>query len=171
MSEELVQLVDSQDHETGVTPKMEAHRRGLLHRAFSVVLENERGEVLMQRRAAIKYHSPGLWSNACCGHPRPGEDTRAAAQRRLAEELGVDVELHEVGVFSYRAQIGDLVENEIDHVFVGRLSQLPQPDPDEVSETRWVAPDALDASMRDRPEDFTAWLAGVMRTYAHRTSR
>lgn len=160
--EERVILVDDQDRAIGVADKLGAHRRGLLHRAFSVVLENDRGELLLQRRAAHKYHSPGLWSNACCGHPRPGEAVDVAARRRMGEELGVDVNLRELGSFSYRARVGDLIEHELDHVFLGRLSEDPHANPDEVSECRWVSVAELKSEMDLAPQDYTVWLEGVL---------
>jgi isopentenyl-diphosphate Delta-isomerase len=160
--EEQVVLVDEQDRPIGVSDKLAAHRRGLLHRAFSVVLENERGELLLQRRAAHKYHSPGLWSNACCGHPRPGEAVDVAARRRVGEELGVDVSLRELGSFRYRAHVGDLTEHELDHVFVGRLAEEPRANPAEVAECRWVTADDLMAAMNAAPDNYTVWLPGVM---------
>ncbi|HEX7957304.1 MAG TPA: isopentenyl-diphosphate Delta-isomerase, partial [Pyrinomonadaceae bacterium] len=118
-SEQLI-LVDADDRELGAGEKLEVHRAGALHRAFSVFVFDGRGRLLMQRRAAGKYHSGGLWSNTACGHPRPGEATRAAARRRLREEMGLDCELSAAFEFVYRAELGDsLVEHEYDHVFVG----------------------------------------------------
>src|SRR3954470_22253251 len=111
MTEQMI-LVDEHDREVGVAEKMDVHRRGVLHRAFSVFVFHPDGRLLMQRRANGKYHSPGLWSNSACGHPRPGEDNRLAAQRRLREELGVTAELEEAFAFTYRVQLGDLWEHE-----------------------------------------------------------
>jgi len=162
MRREEVILVDELDRDTGIAEKLDAHRRGLLHRAFSVIIENEHGDVLLQRRAATKYHSPGLWSNAACGHPRPGETTDAAARRRLFEELGMSTDLREIGQVTYRARVGDLIEHEIDHVFVGRANEEPHPDPVEVSECRWISVEALRAAMRESPAEYTPWLEHVM---------
>lgn len=157
---ETVVLVDGDDRETGRAEKLWAHRNGgVRHRAFSVMLRNAEGEWLLQRRAAGKYHFPGLWSNTCCSHPRPGEGTEAAAHRRLREELGVDCALEEAFVFEYRAESAatGLTEHEVDHVFTGVLEGEARPDPEEVGETRWVAGEALDAEMAEAPERFTPW--------------
>jgi isopentenyl-diphosphate delta-isomerase len=158
VAEDEVILVDEADHELGTAPKLQAHRDGLLHRAFSVFLFNSRGELLLQRRADGKYHSGGLWTNTCCSHPRPGEETAAAARRRLQEEMGLATPLLPVFDFTYRAELDDgLSEHEYDHVFVGRTDQDPQPDPDEVAGWRWASiADVLD-EMRRQPERFTAW--------------
>ena len=161
---ERVILVDEGDRELGSAAKLEVHRSGRLHRAFSVFVLNERGEVLMQRRAGDKYHSGGLWSNTCCGHPRPGEATAAAARRRLGEEMGLDCELEPLGAFTYRAELADgLVEHEVDHVFVGRAGGDPDPNPSEVGAWRGVRPSDLRREMRRAPERFTPWLAGALR--------
>lgn len=158
-ADERVILVDPDDQPLGSAPKLEVHRTGALHRALSVFVTDGRGNVLLQRRAAVKYHSPGLWSNTCCGHPRPGEATSLAAARRLADEMGVFCALEPAGTFLYRATLGDdLVEHEIDHVYVGRWTGTPHPDPDEVEAWRWVAVDELPRQLDARPAEFTAWL-------------
>jgi isopentenyl-diphosphate Delta-isomerase len=155
---ERVILVDADDVEIGTAPKLEAHRSGVLHRAFSVFILNSAGDLLLQRRAAGKYHSPGLWSNTCCGHPRPGEDTRAAAERRLYEEMGVQCEVERLGGFTYRAQFADgLWEHEFDHVFVGVYDGEPRPDPAEVGEWRWQEMEAVREEVHRDPRAFTAW--------------
>ncbi len=157
---ERVILVTETDTEIGDAPKLEAHLTGALHRAFSVFVLDEDGRVLLQRRAVRKYHSPGLWSNTCCGHPRPGENTDDAARRRLREEMGIDCEFSHVSSFVYRADLGGgLVEHELDHVFVGSTSDVPRHDSDEVSECRWLEVDELRAWLRHEPEAFTAWFA------------
>src|SRR3954454_12531817 len=130
---ENVVLIDEADATLGVGEKLSVHRSGELHRAFSVFAFNARGELLLQRRALTKYHSGGLWTNTCCGHPRPDEATADAARRRLFEELGVGCgELEPAGVLRYRAQIADLVENELDHLLVTAVSEEPRPDPEKV---------------------------------------
>ena len=157
---ETVVLVDERDREVGLAPKLQAHERGLLHRAFSVFVLNARGEVLLQRRAFGKYHSGGLWTNTACGHPRPGEAVAAAARRRLREEMGFDCALVPAGSFVYRREVGDeLVEHELDHVFHGRHDAPPHPDPAEVSEWRWMAPAAAIADAEAHPERYTPWFA------------
>ncbi|HXV86846.1 MAG TPA: isopentenyl-diphosphate Delta-isomerase [Gemmatimonadales bacterium] len=163
MTEERVILVSSSDQPVGTAEKMAAHRDGLLHRAFSVFLEDRAGRLLLQRRARHKYHSGGLWSNACCGHPRPGEGTQEAATRRVREELGVEVVLSPAGVFTYRAEFANgLVEHEVDHVWVGLLHQDPQPDPQEVDEWRWVAPAAVESDLTANPQAYSAWLGPAL---------
>jgi isopentenyl-diphosphate Delta-isomerase len=161
---ENVVLIDEADAALGEGEKLDVHRQGTLHRAFSVFAFNPAGELLLQRRALSKYHSGGLWTNTCCGHPRPGEETADAARRRLGEELGIGCgELRPAGVLRYRAEIRDLVENELDHVLVTTVSEEPRPDPDEVVEWRFIAPDRLSAWIDERPEDFTAWFPPAWR--------
>jgi isopentenyl-diphosphate delta-isomerase len=160
--EELVILVDASDREVGQAPKLAAHRQGILHRAFSVFLFDTGGRLLLQRRAQGKYHSGGLWSNTCCGHPRPGEGLVDAAQRRLAEEMGVTCALRPVGSFTYRARVGDLEEHELDHVLVGRHEGDPRPAASEVDAWRWVAPAEAVAELAAGPERFTPWFARAL---------
>jgi isopentenyl-diphosphate delta-isomerase len=138
--------------------KLAAHRRGELHRAFSVLVYNARGEVLLQRRADVKYHTPGLWTNACDGHPRPGETVLDAAQRRLWEEMGIRCPLAERAVFVYRAELeGGMIEHEVDHVLVGHFEGEPAPDSDEVSAWRWADARALAKDMSAHPECYAPW--------------
>lgn len=161
---ERVILVDADDTPVGVAPKLHAHRVGALHRAFSVFLLDGGGRVLMQRRAPEKYHSAGLWSNTCCGHPRPGERTSAAAARRLAEEMGVTARrLHRVGAVRYRAPLANrLIEHEVDHVYVGRFDGEPAPDPVEVDAWRWEPLEALARIQQADPGRYSAWLPFVL---------
>ena len=155
---ERVVLIDEADAEVGAGEKLAVHRSGALHRAFSVFAFNDAGELLLQRRALGKYHSGGLWTNTACGHPRPGEATVDAARRRLREEMGIECgELRPAGVYRYRAEIADLIENELDHLFVTTVSGQPQPDPEEVVEWRFVGADELRTWIAERREDFTAW--------------
>jgi isopentenyl-diphosphate delta-isomerase len=151
-------LVDENDRPTGTGEKMDVHRRALMHRAFSVIIFNAEGKMLLQRRALTKYHSPGLWTNACCSHPQPGEDTMAAALRRLREELGFTCHLHYHGRFHYSAPFDNgLTENEIDHVFSGIYDGKVPFNPEEVGEIMWVDGLTLRSWMNDKPEDFTVW--------------
>ncbi len=166
-AEELVALVDADDRDIGVAPKLQAHREGRLHRAMSVIIVNRAGETLLQRRALAKYHSGGLWTNACCSHPRPGETPRAAATRRLREELGIACALSPLFTTLYRARVGDLIEHELVHVFGGRHDGPATPDPAEVAEIEWRGLDALADDIEARPERYTVWFAKYMREHRH----
>jgi isopentenyl-diphosphate Delta-isomerase len=158
-SGERVVLVDADDRELGTEEKLAAHRSGSLHRALSIFLFDRRGRVLLQQRALSKYHSGGLWANACCSHPRPGESVLAAASRRLREELGIACPLEPAFGFVYRAALGNgLIEHEYDHVLLGRFDGEPEPNPDEVAAWRWVEPALLAAELRDDPSRYCAWL-------------
>lgn len=151
-------LVDPDDVATGVGAKTEVHRRGLRHRAISILIRNPRGELLIQRRSAAKYHSGGLWANACCSHPRPAETALAAAHRRLPEELGFDCPLSPLFKTHYRAALDNgFIEDEVVHAFGGVYDGPVQPDPDEVSECRWVSLDALTRDVAARPDAYAVW--------------
>ena len=155
---EQVILVDEHDNEIGVEEKTAAHVNGKLHRAFSIFVFDSHGKLLLQKRAAHKYHSGDLWSNACCGHPRPGEGTEQAAHRRLKEEMGFDCELKNIHSFSYRTEFDNgLIEHEYDHVFVGRTDLQPQHDPSEVGDWKWVEPGWLTSDVKQHPERYTVW--------------
>ena len=150
--------VDEHDRETGVVKRMAAHREGILHRAFSIFVFDEAGRLLLQRRAAGKYHSGGLWSNTCCSHPRAGESLLEAAHRRLREEMGFTCPLRAVFGFVYRAALdGGLVEHEFDHVVVGRFQGAPAPDLREVGEWKWERVPAIQSQLAEDPRAFTAW--------------
>ena len=164
MAEQVI-LVDEADREIGTSEKLAAHQQGgQLHRAFSVFLFDDAGRMLLQKRAIGKYHFGGLWTNACCGHPRPGEEVDASARRRLREELGVESELREVFSFVYTAEDpgSGLTERELDHVLVGRFGGEARPDPDEVDALRWVECPELERDLARHPERFTPWLAHVL---------
>lgn len=162
-ADEQVVVVDASDHALGSASKLEVHRTGALHRAVSVLVTDGAGNVLLQRRAAGKYHSAGLWTNTCCGHPRPEEPAAVAAARRLDEEMGVRCALQHAGTFRYRAALEQgLVEHEIDHVFVGCWTGEPSPDPREASTWRWAPAAALHEEVRRHPERYTAWLERVL---------
>lgn len=163
----MVVLVDDADREIGAMEKLEAHRRGALHRAVSVVIFDADGRMLLQRRAAGKYHSPGLWANTCCSHPRVGESALAAAQRRLREEMGMACELRPAFAFRYEAEVGaGLREHEYDHVFVGSGCEAPEPDPAEVDSWRVVAVASLQDELARFPDRFTAWFPILVRHLA-----
>lgn len=156
---EYVVLVNEQDQAIGTMEKMVAHRSGMLHRAFSIFLFDPEGRVLLQQRADAKYHSAGLWSNACCSHPRPGEDVLSAAVRRLGEELGAEAGLEKRFAFTYHAHFANhLQEHEFDHVLFGAFSGVLHPDPEEIKAVRWLSPEELSAELATMPEAFTPWL-------------
>ncbi|MFO8073520.1 MAG: isopentenyl-diphosphate Delta-isomerase [Polyangia bacterium] len=151
-------LVDEQDRQTGTGEKMEVHRRGLLHRCFSIFVFDPQGRVLMQKRAAGKYHSGGLWTNTCCSHPRAGEELIDAAHRRLREEMGFDCELEEKLTFIYRAELdNELTEHEYDHLLVGTYVGPVAPEPEEADGYEWIEVEKLRDEIRRRPERFTVW--------------
>lgn len=165
--DDMLVLVDGLDRQVGTATKERAHRDGLLHRAFSVVLVRDGvhgPEMLLTQRASGKYHSAGLWTNSCCSHPRAGEELVAAAHRRTHEELGCDaINLREVCAFVYRATFEDgLCEYEYDHVFVGSCAGEPDPDPAETQAVRWVAFDELASELEKSPDSFTAWAFMVL---------
>ncbi|RYZ19287.1 MAG: isopentenyl-diphosphate Delta-isomerase [Chitinophagaceae bacterium] len=153
-----VVLVNERDEPQGTAGKMEAHERGLLHRALSVFLFDSEGRMLLQQRAAGKYHGAGLWSNTCCSHPAPGEEPLAAAQRRLREELGIDADLQPAFAFSYRAEVENgLIEHEYDHVFTGQYEGPFALNPEEVAAVRYLGRAELERELSDSPERFTQW--------------
>jgi isopentenyl-diphosphate delta-isomerase len=156
--QEFVILVDESDREIGQCEKLEAHRRGLRHRAFSVIVKDREGRILVQQRAAGKYHSPNLWANACCGHPRAGEEVGAAARRRLGEELGIDCDLVWKRHHSYCQPVGDeLTENEFVHVFFGTFAGEMALNEDEVAAIRWLALEDLLADVEQGPDRHAVW--------------
>lgn len=155
---EEVILVDEQDVQVGVMEKMEAHEKGLLHRAFSVFIFNDNNELLLQKRASSKYHSGGLWTNTCCSHPRPGETLLAAAHRRMMEEMGFDCELQTAFSFRYRAELdNNLIECELDHVVFGKSSKQPKPNPDEVDEYKWMSLSKIEQDIKQNEANYTEW--------------
>lgn len=155
---EQVILVDIHDIPLGTEEKLKAHELALLHRAFSVFVFNKSGELMLQRRALHKYHSPGLWTNTCCSHPRPGESTIDAAHRRLLEEMGFDCELDWKFSFIYKAPFDNgLTEHEFDHVFFGSFNHDPIINPEEVDSWKWIKMDDLMEDVKKNPEDYTVW--------------
>ena len=155
---EEVILVSPQDEEIGYMEKMEAHQLGLLHRAFSVFLFNSKGEMLLQKRALSKYHSGGLWTNACCSHPRKGETIEQAASRRTREELGCEPELQKIHTFIYKAALdNNLIEHEFDHVLVGNYEGEMNLNVNEVSEIVYLPIQQIRQEMNEQPDKFTVW--------------
>lgn len=162
---EYVVLVDENDTAIGTAPKLVAHEQCLLHRAFSVFIFKQPNYLLLQQRALHKYHSPGLWTNTCCSHPRAGESVIDAGKRRLNEELGFATELTNLGWFHYTAHFDNgLAENEIDHVLVGSIDEqtVVTPNQDEVHAIQWITLDQLHADLQATPERFTPWLAKAL---------
>ena len=155
---EEVILVSPQDEEIGYMEKMEAHQLGLLHRAFSVFLFNSKGEMLLQKRAISKYHSGGLWTNACCSHPRKGETIEQAASRRTREELGCEPELQKIHSFIYKAALdNNLTEHEFDHVLFGNYEGEMNLNVDEVSEIVYLPIQQIRQEINEQPDKFTVW--------------
>jgi isopentenyl-diphosphate Delta-isomerase len=156
-------LVDTHDTPIGEMEKMAAHQKGVLHRALSVLVFNSKGDVLLQQRAFSKYHTPGFWSNTCCSHPRPGEDSLKAATRRLSEEMGFTTQLKKTFDFIYKAHFENgLTEHEYDHVFFGTFNGNPVINPEEANDYKWIKPLDLMEDMRSKPEIYTVWFRIIM---------
>ena len=156
-------LVDDKDNEIGIEEKMEAHRQGKLHRAFSIFVFNSKKQMLLQKRAVKKYHSGGLWTNTCCSHPQPNEGTEEAAHRRLKEEMGFDCDLTKVTSFIYKSDFGNgLTEHEFDHVFIGFFDGDIVPNKDEVDEFKFVDINELKNDIGNNPESYTTWFRIAM---------
>jgi isopentenyl-diphosphate Delta-isomerase len=161
---EEVILVDINDNPVGTMEKLEAHKKGLLHRAISVIVFNSNGEMLIQKRAASKYHSAGLWTNACCSHPRPEEDTETASKRRLYEEMGINTDLKFAYKFIYRASLdNNLVEHELDHVFTGQFNDAPKINRDEVADWKYVDTKVLIDDVKTNPQSYTHWFQLILK--------
>ncbi len=166
---ERVVLVDEHDEVVGTEEKIKAHQSGALHRAFSVFVFNSTGQLLLQKRTNTKYHSKGLWSNTCCGHPRPGETIEQASRRRLSEEMGFDSRLKKICDFVYRVTLEEgLVEYEFDHVLVGKFDGLPNPDPDEVAEWKWIDLADVGLDIDGHPERYTYWFSQSLKRFRSR---
>ncbi len=158
MREEEVILVSPQDEVLGTMPKMEAHEKAVLHRAFSVFVMNNQGQTMLQQRAAGKYHSPLLWTNTCCSHQRIGETNIQAGKRRLQEEMGFQTELRELFSFIYKAPFDNgLTEHELDHVLLGHYNGQPEINPDEVAAWKWMDLDEIKKDLEINPDAYTAW--------------
>lgn len=156
-------LVDEDDRQVGTMEKLEAHRKGVLHRAFSVLVYNSRGELLIQRRADGKYHSPGLWTNTCCSHPLPDENIEKACVRRLKEEMGIIATPSFAYKFVYRVELEDgLVEHELDHVFTATFDGMPAVNPDEVQDWKFIGLKELLADVASNPQKYTYWFGLIL---------
>lgn len=155
---EQVILVDELDNELGVMEKILAHKKALLHRAFSIFVFNDKGQLLLQQRASTKYHSPDLWTNTCCSHPRPEESTHEAANRRLKEEMGFECELAYQFNFIYKAELDQgLTEHEFDHVFFGMYTGVVNPNKEEVLDYKFVDVQEVLLDMDTNPDKYTVW--------------
>lgn len=161
-NKEILILVDEMDREVGHMEKYETHRRGLLHRAFSVFVFNDNNELMLHQRAEEKYHSGGLWTNTCCSHPRVDEPIQKAAQRRLMEEMGFVCPLDFQFSFMYRSELdNNMIEHEFDHVFFGRYDKDPIPNPQEVQNWCFKSLDDISLDLKEKPENYTSWFKVV----------
>jgi len=166
MREENVILVNEKDEQIGLMPKMEAHQKALLHRAFSVFIFNENDELMLQQRALSKYHSPGLWTNTCCSHQREGETNVEAGKRRLKEEMGFSTELKDTVSFIYKAPFDNgLTEHEFDHILVGKYNEDPVLNPEEAADFKWLSLDEVKRDMEVNPHLYTAWFKIIFEKY------
>lgn len=166
MKEEKVILVNEQDEQIGLMPKMEAHEKAVLHRAFSVFIFNDNNELMLQQRAWGKYHSPGLWTNTCCSHQRDGESNIEAGKRRLQEEMGFVTDLEESISFIYKAPFDNgLTEHEYDHVLLGKYNGKPVVNKDEVSDWKWMSVEDVKVDIALSPENYTAWFKVIFEKF------
>ncbi|MDD3723809.1 MAG: isopentenyl-diphosphate Delta-isomerase [Lutibacter sp.] len=166
MQEEQVILVNEKDEKIGLMPKMEAHEKGVLHRAFSVFVFNDKNELLLQQRAVHKYHSPLLWTNTCCSHQRDGEGNTEAGKRRLKEEMGFECELKEVTRFIYKAPFDNgLTEHELDHILIGYCNENPILNREEVENFKWMTIEEVKNDMKMHPEIYTEWFKIIFDKY------
>lgn len=158
MKEEQVILVNENDEKIGLMPKQEAHEKGVLHRAFSIFIFNDKNELMLQQRALHKYHSPGLWTNTCCSHQRDGETSLEAGKRRLFEEMGFSTDLKETTSFIYKAPFDNgLTEHELDHILVGNFEKTPKINTEEVASWKWMHLEEVKKDIQNNPEIYTAW--------------
>jgi len=166
MKEEQVILVNEKDEKIGLMAKMEAHEKALLHRAFSVFIFNDKNELMLQQRAAHKYHSPLLWTNTCCSHQRDGESNIEAGKRRLQEEMGFVCEIEEKTSFIYKAPFDNgLTEHELDHVMVGYYNESPVINKEEVESYKWMTLEDVKSDMKRHPEIYTEWFKIIFEKY------
>ncbi len=161
--EEYVVLVDEKDNKIGIEEKLQAHKDGLLHRAFSIFVFNSKGELLLQQRAKEKYHCGSLWTNTVCSHPRDNETYEKAVHRRLVEEMGFDCELEKRFCFIYKAKFDNgLTEHEYDCVFVGKYDKEPIPNPFEVMDYKWISIENLKKDVEKNPTHYTPWIKIIL---------
>lgn len=171
--EEMVVLVDEENNVLGYMGKLEAHKKGLLHRAISVIIYNSKGEQLVQQRALTKYHWAGIWSNTCCSHPRKDESFKDAAERRLFEEIGIRTPLKEEFQFIYKAydEVSGLTEWEYDTVFTGVYDGPFDFNHDEVAQVRWLSPETIEAELQQKPEEYSFWYKIILQEFKHRNQQ
>ncbi|MFT7351374.1 MAG: isopentenyl-diphosphate delta-isomerase [Flavobacterium sp.] len=168
MQEEKVILVNEKDEQIGLMPKLEAHEKAVLHRAFSVFVLNKNKEIMLQQRAASKYHSPLLWTNTCCSHQRDGETNLVAGARRLQEEMGFETNLKELFHFIYKAPFDNgLTEHELDHVMIGYYNKEPIINPEEVENWKWMSIEAIKNDMLVNPNEYTIWFKIIFDEFYH----
>ncbi len=166
MQEEKVILVNEKDEQIGLMPKMEAHEKGLLHRAFSVFIFNSKNQLMLQQRAHSKYHSPGLWTNTCCSHQREGESNVEAGKRRLQEEMGFSTDLKDTISFIYKAPFDNgLTEHEFDHILVGKFNDNPRLNPEEAEDYKWLSLEEVKEDMKNNPGIYTEWFKIIFDKY------
>jgi isopentenyl-diphosphate delta-isomerase len=166
MIDDFVILVNKNDKKIGLMPKMEAHKKGALHRAFSVFIFNNKNELMIQKRNINKYHSPGLWTNTCCSHQKDGESNISAGKRRLLEEMGFCVELNEIGSFIYNVGVDNgLIEHELDYILVGKYNGNVKINSDEVDNWKWMSLDNIKDDIRKRSKNYTEWFKIIMDNY------
>lgn len=168
MIEENVILVNTKDEPIGLMPKLEAHEKAVLHRAFSVFVMNDKNQIMLQQRAHHKYHSPLLWTNTCCSHQREGESNIQAGSRRLFEEMGFNTELKELFHFIYKAPFDNgLTEHELDHVMIGYYNESPTINPEEVEDWKWMGIEDVQSDIQLRPEEYTVWFKIIFDEFYH----
>ncbi len=166
MATDFVVLVDENDKKIGLMPKMEAHEKGVLHRAFSIFIFNDKNQLMLQKRNRNKYHSPGLWTNTCCSHQKDQESSINAGKRRLKEEMGFCVELVELDSFIYNVKFDNgLIEHELDHILLGEYNGSFKVNPDEVDEWKWLALDKIKHDIITNPNNYTEWFKIIMDNY------
>ncbi len=166
MIEDLIVLVNEKDENIGSIGKLEAHQKGLLHRAFSIIVWNDQNEILIHQRAFGKYHSEGLWTNTCCSHPKVGETLLEAGHRRLQEEMGFDCVLQQRFHFIYQVELeNQLIEHELDHVLIGKFNENPTPNPEEVKDFRWITLPELKKEIAENPAAFTFWFKEIIHNF------
>jgi len=163
MTTDFVILVNKSDKKIGLMPKMEAHEKGVLHRAFSVFIFNNKRQLLLQKRNLNKYHSPGLWTNTCCSHQRDGESNINAGIRRLQDEMGFKTDLKEIGSFIYKVKFDNgLIEHELDYILVGEYENDVEPNPQEVDDWKWIGLEEINNDIKTNPEEYTEWFKIIM---------